>query len=141
MTWSKALDLRRWKEKVTARGHCRSVKSTTQNETRTQKPNVTSSPAEDRKSCGEVQTIKENTGCYRAQGGCGHGAHVVSYHGAPGLGPHIWSELSLREVSLICTHGDRASMFTTFTHWKWCLCSGVQPPPQQVRWVCILFFP
>lgn len=53
---------------MTARGPRRSVKPTTQNETRMRKPNRTPNPAKRRKRRGgEVQTIKEKTGCYRVK--------------------------------------------------------------------------
>lgn len=44
------------------------MKPTTQNETRMRKPNMTPNPARRRKRRrGEVQTIKEKTGCYRVK--------------------------------------------------------------------------
>lgn len=66
---------------MTIRGHLRSVKPTTQNETRMRKPNMTSNPAKRRKRRrGEVQTTKEKTGCYRVK--VVVAAEPTQHHGA-----------------------------------------------------------
>lgn len=66
---------------MTIRGHLRSVKPTTQNETRMRKPNMTSNPAKRRKRRrGEVQTTKEKTGRYRVK--VVVAAEPTQHHGA-----------------------------------------------------------
>lgn len=108
------------------------------NETRMRKPNMTPNPARRRKrQGGEVQTIKEKTGCYRVKAvkAVEHTRHHVA--ALRWLGPHFCSELLLTEVSLLCIHEN--SMFNILTdretvppHWS------AHP---RTRPVCILLFP
>lgn len=89
------------------------MKPTTQNETRMRKPNTTSNPAKRRKRRrGEVQTIKEKTGCYRVKA-------VVAV------------EPTQHHVAASYIHGN--SMFNILTDWKMVPPQGSAQPQNKAR--------
>lgn len=93
------------------------MKPTTQNEIRMRKPNMTPNSAKRRKRRGgEVQTIKEKTGCYRVKAVVAVEHTQLHVAALQWLRPHFCSELLLNEVSLLRTHGN--SMFNILTDWE-----------------------